>query len=464
MFQGQEVRLALRSLRKSPVFSAVVILTLALGIGATTTLFTIVNAVLLRPLPFPDAERIVSVSESVKGDDRGVATGSSYFEWRESAKSFSSIALYGSTAAVLTGAGEPAQIDGGYVSSDFFSVLGATPFLGRVFRAEEDVPGAERVVILSRKLWRSNFGSDSGVVGRSITLGGNPYTAVGVLDETKAIPRRAQYWIPRKLERPTGGMMWFVSIIGRLNPGVTVETARAELLAGLKRTETAATPTGEAATRSVVVMTWHERRFGTARPALLILLGAVGFLLLIACANVANLMLARSAARERELAVRAALGASRWRIARQLLTESLLLSAAGGAIGLLVPLWSVDALVKLSPVSVANVQDIQVSGSVLAFAALVSIATGLVFGLLPAFSSGRFDHLVALKDGGTRTTSSLRNLRLRNSLVVLEVAMALLLTTGAGLLTRSLAKAASVEPGINPDGLMTATLNPSRKR
>jgi len=462
-----DLRFALRSLRTRPLFAAVAVITVALGIGATTTLFSIVNAVLLRPLPYPDADRIVSISESQAGKDQEVVAAPDYVEWARSARSFDRLATYGTTAAALTGRGEPAWLGGATVSAGFFSVFAAQPQIGRVFRSDEAVPNGPHVVILAHDLWQQQFGADRTVLGRAISLDGVPYTVIGVMPAGFAVPRGTQYWIPEQRNlMPGRGMVWYVEVVARLRAGVSLTGAQAELSALNRRVEALA-PSATAApgaARGALVMTLHDRMFGAARPALLMLLGAVGFLLLIACANVANLLLARATARQREFAVRVALGGGRWRLARELLWESVAVSVTGGALGLLIPVWSLSYFVHLSPVSVARVEHIQVDGTVLAFTAVVSVLTGLLFGVVPAFTATRPAALDALKQGGARTTGGATQRRMRQALIVAELAIALLLLTGAGLLTRSFVRALAVDVGFDPDHLLTAHLTLARSR
>ncbi len=461
-----DLHLALRTLRKRPLFSTIAVVTLALGIGATTTLFTIVNAVLLRPLPYAGANRIVSISESQDGKDQQVVAAPDYFEWARSSRSFEQFAMYGTTGAVLTGRGEPVRLFGGQVSVGFFSVFHGRPALGRTFRPEEAAPNGPGVVMLAHDLWRQQFGGNAAVLGRTISLDGKPYMVIGVMPVSFAVPRGAQYWLPEQRDlNPRSGTVFFVQVVGRLTAGVPPANAQAELSALSQRVGMLPSPTasGERA-REAVVMTLHDRMFGSARPALLMLLGAVGFLLLIACANVANLLLARATARQKEFAVRVALGAGRWRLARELLWESVVVGGLGGALGLLIPLWSVAYFVRVSPASVARVENIHLDGTVLAFTAVVSLLTSLIFGLVPAFTATRPEALGALKAGGTRTTGTIGQRRMRQALVVAELAIALLLLTGAGLLTRSFARAVAVDVGFNPEDLLAVDVGLTRSR
>jgi len=461
---GQDLRRALRALVKNRAFASIAIVTLALGIGATSTMFTIVNAVLLRPLPFPDARRLISVSESEKGQDMGVATSQDFVEWRRSTPSFAAIALIGGGGAVLTGVKEPLQLSGSAVSADFLPVLGVLPAIGRNFRSDENVPGASRVVILSHTLWQTAFAGDSGVLGHVITLDGTPFTVIGVMPTAFAYPRGDAYWTALQLDAPVAGSTttYYFDVIGRLREGSTIDRARAELAAAVHRVE-AGRPEWQGR-HDAVAMSLHERMYGSTRPALLMLLGAVGFLLLIACANVAHLMLARTATRQHELAVRMALGARRGDLVRQLFAETVPLAALGGFLGLLIPFWSVGLFVRMDPESVARMKDIHVDGTVLAVTLLISLFTAALFGLAPAIAGARTDLLTALKNDATRSTASARSRRFRGALVVAEIATALLLVTGAGLLTRSFTNALSVDLGFRPDGLLGAQIQLSSQR
>ncbi len=447
----RDLRLAVRSLTRRPLFAAVVIATLALGIGATTTLFTIVNAVLLRPLPYPDAGRIVTISEQQDGRDQQVARVRDYYAWRH-APAFSALAMYGGTSRVARLGGSPVRVGGQSVSASFFAVFGARPAQGRAFRPDEDVDGGPDVVVLSDTLWR-RLGADPAIVGRTITLDDRPVTVVGVMGPGFAAPRTAWFWVPIRMDStPDNGSTYYVQVVGRLRDGVSRAAARSEVGAMLARMPVPAVARGAPADgpRTPVLMTLHDRLYGEMRPALLMPLGAVAFLLLIACANVANLLLVRGAARQREFAVRVALGASRRRLARQLLWESVVVSVVGGACGLLIPFWTLGFILGIGPASLTRVGHIQVNGAVLAFAAGLSILTGVAFGLIPAFVATGGDTFRGLKSGGVRVTGTAAQRRIREGLVVAELTVALVVLTGAGLLTRSFARALAVDVGFEP--------------
>ena len=458
-----EFHLALRSLRSRPLFAAVAIVTLALGIGATTTLFTIVNAVLLRPLPYPEAGRIVAISEQQEREDLSVARVRDYFAWRN-ASAFSNLAMYGGTSRVVRIGSSPVRIGGQSVSASFFPVFQVRPALGRVFRPDEDVDGGPDVVVLSDSLWR-RLGADPSIVGRTIQLDDRPATVLGVMPPGFAAPRNAMFWVPSQMDSVLPpNTTFYTQIVGRLKPGISMSAARAEVGTILAHRPPPSRARGAPPESPVtaVLMTLHDWLFGASRQPLLLLFGAVSLLLLIACVNVANLLLARGAARQREFAVRIALGASRWRLARQLLWESVTLSIAGGGLGLLIPVWSLDFFVRISPASVSRVQGIHVDPKVLAFTAAVAVATGIVFGLIPAFAATATDTAQSLKEGTARTIGSAMQRRIRHVLVVAELAIALAVLTGAGLLTRSFARAMAVDVGFQPAHALKLDLSLTR--
>lgn len=454
----RELRFALRGLRNRPLFTAVAVLTLALGIGATSTLFSIVNAVLLRPLPYPDAGRIVSISERQEGKDQLVARVPDYYAWRQ-APAFASLAMYGRTSRVIRTGGAPVRFGGMSVSASFFDVFAIRPAIGRVFRPDEDVDGGPDVVVLSDTLWRL-LGADPALVGQTLMVDDRPTTVLAVMPPGYAAPRDAFFWLPAQMDSvATAGTIYYTEVAGRLNAGASPAAARSQIGAIIARQSSAS---GEAA-RAPVLMSLHDRLFGESRPALLMLLGAVSLLLVIACANVANLFLARGAARQREFAVRVALGASRWRLARQILWESVAIGTLGGVLGLLIPLGALGFFVRISPPSVARVPHIHVDAKVLAFTAAVSVLAGLVFGLIPAYAATAPGTLQTLKEGGGHATAGALHQRIRQGLVVAELTIALAVLTGAGLLTRSLVRATSVDVGFQADHALTLDLYLTRR-
>jgi putative ABC transport system permease protein len=460
----QDLRIAVRSLAKEKAWTAVAIVTLALGSGANTALFTIVNATLLRPLPYPDSDRIVSVSEMDKGVDHGAVSVPTFNEWGRTARSFSTLAAYDNTSAVLGSADGPAVVDGARVTASYFRVFGVDPNRGRVFTAEEDRPGSPDVVVLSDQLWRRSFAADSAIVGKTVVLDGTSSVVIGVMPASFTTARRAQFWTPLRLATSgtSAGGIRFYTIVARLRPRITVAAVREELAAINRRLDLEKPENARGWTP--LVMTLHDRRFGDNRPALLLLFGAVGVLLLIACANVSSLLIARAARRQREFAVRIAIGATRGRLVRYLVCESLVLSLAGGLLGLGVALAAVRYFVSIGPAWIANVENIRVDGAVLLFTFAVAVVTGFAFGLLPARDAGRGDLAPALAGGNARATHTTRQNHLRRALVVAELATSLVLLTGAGLLTNSFARAIAVDPGFRPQRLLTATLDLPRSR
>ena len=452
----QDVRYAARRLLKSPGFAVVAVGALTLGIGANTAIFSVVNSVLLRPLPYPEPEQLVQVWESrpLQNMPRTEVAPHEFLAWAGQSQSFRQLAANDFTEYNLTGRGEPERVTGALVTASYFPLFGVSPARGRVFLAEEDEPGKNNVVVLGHDLWRSRFGSDLSVVGQSVSLDGVPCTVVGVMPRGFSLPNGAGLARPIAFgaaDRARAGSH-FLNVYGRLKEGVTVARAEGEMAAVAGRVEQ---DFGDAnAGHRVVLVPLHEQVVGGARTALLVLLGAVGLVLLIACANVANLLLARAAGRRREVAVRSALGASRWRIVRQLLAESLLLSALSGAAGLLLAVWGVDLLVSLDPTGVQRAGEVTLDWRVLGFTLGLSLLTGLLFGLAPALQASKADFNETLKEGG-RSAQGLGRSRLRGALVVSEVALTLVLLVGAGLLVKSFRQLLAVEPGFDPHGVLT---------
>ena len=456
-----DVRYGARMLVRSPGFTAVAVLALALGIGANTAIFSVVKAVLLNPLPYPDSDRLVWIRETnpASGILDEPASAPNFNDWRTQSQSFEALAAFSGAAMTLTGEGEPERLTGVATSANFFQVLGVAPALGRGFSPEEEAAGKNRVVVISHGLWQRHFGARPEAIGRTLTLNGNPHTVVGVAPPDFKNPVRGQrapeLWVPIAFNfEPTQRRSDYLSVVGRLKPGTTIEQARADLGAVAARLaqEYPATNTGW----GVKVVPLHERVVGDVRPALWVLMGVVGFLLLIACANVANLLLARSAARRQEIAVRSALGARRGRLVRQFLTESLMLSVVGGGLGLLLAAWGVELLVALSPGNIPRLDEVGLDSRVLLFTSAVSVATGVLFGLLPALQASKTDLSESLKEGGGRGSTAGRGAgRLRNSLVVSEIAITVVLLAGAGLMIRSFLSIQSVDPGFRPERILT---------
>ena len=461
----QDLRYGVRMLLKHPGFTTIAILTLALGVGANTSIFSVVNALILRPLPFPDAERLMWVEEVSKANPGSPAYGGHFLDWQQHSQTLDAIAQFEGGIRTLSGAGQPDRVDVGTISASLLPILGVQPLpLGRNFSPEEDKPGAARVAILSDGLWRQRYNSDRDIVGKTITLNDAIFTVVGVLPETFRFSPHFDVCVPLALDPQqelTGESRSFQATIARIKPGLTIEQARLELDSLLQRYELTR-PDGkwrfdDSRTRLVPL---HDHLLGDTSRPLLVLLGAVGLILLIACANVANLLLARAVTRQKELAIRTALGASRLRLVRQMLTECLLLAIGGGAAGLLLASWLTSLLGSLNSTAtigeMARVAAITIDLRVLGFTLLITLLTGLLFGLLPAIRLSRPDVNVALKEGGH--AHGLHGRRLRSVLMVSEVALAIVLLVGAGLLIRSFVKLLDVDPGYRAENLLTARL------
>jgi putative ABC transport system permease protein len=453
----RDLRYAVRLLAKSPGFTAVAVIALALGIGANSAIFSTVNAVLLRPLPYKDPDRLVEVWEHrpLQNRDRTVVSPAEFIAWREQSQSFEHISAVNYVLHNLTGTAEPEQIQSAQVSASFFPMLGVEPFRGRAFLEEEDRPDHNRVVVISYGLWQRRFGGDPDLIDQQITLDGNRFNVVGIMPRGFQFPPLVEIWEPIALPpeaRNNRGNHSF-EIFAKLRPGLSIEQAQAEMT-GIASGLEQANP--EASTgHGVRLVGLHEQIVGDSRVVLLVLLAAVAFVLMIACANVANLLLARAASRHKEMAIRTALGASRWRIVRQLLVESLLLACMGGALGLLLAWWGIDVLVALSPTGTPRLDEIRLDGTVLGFTLFISLATGVLFGLVPALESSRPNLNEVMKEGGRGSTEGARRNRVRNVLVVAEVALTLVLMVGAGLMLKSFYRLSQVEPGYNPSNLLT---------
>ena len=473
----KDIRYGLRGLLKRPGFTIVALITLALGIGANTAIFSVVNAVVLRPLPYAQPEQLLTLWETMPGSDRRAVAPGNFEDWRTQNKTFQELAATFYANFNLTSDGEPERIDGATITSNLMTMLGAKAQLGRTFLADDDDHQDRHVVLVSDGLWKRRFGSDPNVIGRAITIDEIPHTVVGVMASGFRYPSRSELWVlgrnrsavPLSLVAQFPKNDWtherdahFISVIGRIKPGVTVSQAQSDIAGITSRLELEFPKTNAGLGSNVVPL--HTQVVGDVRQILFILLGAVGFVLLIACTNVANLMLARATQRDREIAIRTAVGASRLRLIRQLLTESLLLSVAGGVAGLIVSIWAVDLFIKLSPGDIPRLAEASVDMRLLGFTLLVSLLTGVGFGLLPAFQATRTNLNSSLKEGGTKSSDGRHRRGARNALVVTEIALAQVLLVGAALLAISYVRVTKIDPGFNPENVLTAKIAPSRKK
>ena len=455
-----DLRYALRTLNASRGFAVVSILTLALGIGVTSTMFSVVNTLLLRPLPFRDAERLVALrgSRASTGGSEIPISYADFLDWRSRSKTLEDAAIVTNRDYTLSTGEEPEYVDAQGISANLFTLLGVSPMLGRSFRVDEDRPGAERVVILSHALWQRRFAKSPKVIGSAVRLDGEPYTVVGVMPPDFNFPYTSQLWTPIALDpAPTRGNRFYEGI-GRMKPGESAERVEQELdaIADALAAEYPETNAG----RSAMVRPYREWVVGDARSAVLILFGSVGLVLLIACANVANLMLARAAGREREMAVRTALGAARARIVRQLLTESVLLGIVGAAAGALIAVWALEGIkTGLLPGDLPYWWRFDVDGRVLAFTAAVAVLTGVLFGLAPALQGARANLTVTLREGGRGASGGRRQHRLRGALVISEIALSVVLLVGASLMIRSFIRLQRIDTGFDPDRVLTMRVN-----
>jgi putative ABC transport system permease protein len=459
-----DLRYGLRVLKKKPGFTAVAVLTLALGVGANTAIFTVVNAVLLRPLPYPEPERVMAVWPDRADSSFYGASQPKFIFWRNESQSFDAMAAttgFGS-GVNLSGGDEPEYATGIRVSVDFFRVLGVSPALGRAFTDAEDSPVGERVTILSDGIWRRRFGADPGIIGKSVSLGDTPYTVVGVMPAGFKHTTPIDVIVPLRTNPASreGGHNY--TVLARLGPGVTAEQAAAEMRLVFDRFKAAYSDQLWRGEEGIRVGSYQSALTQPVRQLLFILLGAVGFVVLIACANVASLQLAHAAGRRKEIAVRLALGAGAGRIVRQLLTEGVLLAMMGAVAGLLIALWGVQALALIIPDGlVPRSNEISFDWRVLAFTMATAIATGLVFALAPALQAARMDMNDALKEGTGKGIASSHRTRLRSALVVAEVALALMLLVGAGLLIRTFANLRRVAPGFDSNNVLTLQVAPN---
>jgi putative ABC transport system permease protein len=462
-----DFRYAFRQLVKAPSFTIVAVLTLALGIGACTAIFSVVNVVLLRPLDYPNPDRIVIIRETQlpKFPEFSVAPPN-YMDWEKQTKSYDYLAAYSGAALNLTGEGEPQRLTGVKATAHYFDVMGVKPVLGRMLLPEEDAQGKNHVVVLSYPFWQRVFGGARDIVGRAIQLNGEPYNVVGIAPPGFGLASKVDVWTPMAFKPEEtandarGGH--YINVVGRLKPGVTVPQARAELT--LIADQIAKQYPDPQKGWGIFLMPMQDYLVRDVKPVLYTLLGAVGCVLLIACANLANLLLARATARHREISIRAALGAGRGRLVRQLLTESVVLAICGGVAGIILARWGLDGLLALAPTSLPRISEIHLDSGVLLFSLALSVVTGIAFGIAPALLAARTDMNEALKQGTRGSTEGGIRGRLRSALVVVEVVFALVLLGGAGLLARSFIQLAHVDPGFNPENATLLRLSlPQRK-
>jgi putative ABC transport system permease protein len=463
----QDLRYGARTLTKNPGFALLAVVTLALGIGANTAIFSVIHAVLLKPLPYPDAERLtwVWLDNRREGIREDITSYPNFEDWRGQNKVFEAMAGVRDGRFNLTGVGEPEELKGASVSANFFALVGVNPARGRGFAPEEEQEGRDGVVVLSHGLWRRRFGASESIVGQKISLSGRSFDVVGVMPPGFEFPAKVELWkplAPNAQLRSSRNSFW-LPVVGRLKPGVTRASAQADMDVIAGRLEQQYPQSNQGYGVNVVPI--HEQMVGRLRPTLLVLLAAVACVLLIACANVANLLLVRASVRQKEIALRAALGASRWRVARQLLTESVLLAGLGGALGLLLAHWGLDGFLALVPEDLPRASSIGVDGRVLLFTSGLSLLTGVVFGLVPAWQASKVGLIETLKEGGRgEGAGGVGGRRLRRALVVAEIALALVLLAGAGLMIKSLWRLQQVNPGFNPDRLISMRLSLPRTK
>jgi putative ABC transport system permease protein len=464
----QDLRFGFRQLIGKPGFAAIATLSLALGIGANTAIFSLVDAVLLRPLPFQDPDRLVMVWEDAAkiGFPRNTPAPANYADWKAQNRVFEDMAAINWRSFNLTDEGEPEKVEAQAVTANFFPLLGVKPELGRVFTGEEDQPGRNNVAVISYGLWQRRFGGDPALMGKEILLDGQKHTVIGVAPAGfQFLSKEVGLWVPAAFspQELANRGSHYLTVVARMKPGVTLREAHADVAAITQRINRDH-PTWHGFELGSVVISLREQMAGDVRPALIVLLVAVGFVLLIACANIANLLLARGASRFREIAVRTALGAGRRRILRQLLTESVLLAVAGGLAGLLFAWSSFSFLKQIIPDNMALNTGVRIDARIFGFTLLLSLLTGIVFGLAPALQAAKIDLNEALKQSGGRTGIGAGHRRLRGALVIIEIALALVLLVGAGLLTRAFLRLRALDIGVNPENVLTLrTMLPRNK-
>ncbi|MBA3886960.1 MAG: ABC transporter permease [Acidobacteria bacterium] len=456
----QDIRYAIRRLLRNPGFTAIAVLTLALGIGANSAIFSVVNGVLLKPLPYHEPDRLVAIYHTSDLAQRAPMSGPNFTDVRRLSETLTDAAAISRVRVVLTGEGEPVRLESARVSASLFDLLGVRAAEGRTFTPEENEPGRTGVAILEYGFWQQRFGGDRSVVGRRILLNGVPTEVIGVMPKGFSYPSGRSIWTPLEytdavLREQRGA--WYLMAVGRAKPGVRIDQVTAEIQT-IGRQLAAEYPDSNEGV-GISAESLHETTVGDIRKAVLVLLGAVGFVLLIACANVANLLLARAAVRETEMAVRVALGAGRIRLVRQLLTESVILAAAGAGLGLLLAVWGVDVLKGLQPAGIPRLDNVGVDATVMWFTAGLAVVTGLVFGVVPAIQASGSAIAGTLKEGGRGNLSTRGGARMRGALVVAEMALAVMLLAGAGLLIRSFSNLAAVDPGFSVTDALTFELS-----
>ncbi len=460
-----DLRYAIRQLRRSPSFAVVAVLTLALGIGANTTIFSVLRGILLRPLPYAEPDRSVMIWTHLNGKDNQWVSPAEYADYQTQSSLFSSVAIFDEGAFTLAGDHDAESLRGGLVSANLFTTVGATPILGRVFSPEEDHEGGPHLVVIGEGIWRRRYGGDAGIIGKPIQIDAQPYTVIGVMPDAFRLPidfavtAPTQFWIPLQLGSTAaderGNHSYYVT--ARLRPGLGIEAGRPQFGQFIE-TMKQKYPDYYAKSFGVSLATLREEVVGRVRPALLLLLGAVGLVLLMACANIANLLLARGESRQKELAIRAAMGASRGRLIRQMLLESILLSVIGGSAGLLIAWWGISAIPAINPSSLPRVESIGLDPAVLAATFALSLITGVTFGLAPAWQMARPALQADLKESGRGVTATRRGRSFRSALIGGEVALAVVLVIGAGLLVQSYLRLAELSPGFKADNVLTMRL------
>ncbi len=464
----KDIRYGVRGLLKHPGFTAIVVITLALGIGASTAIFSVVNSVVLRPLPYRTAERIVAIQEHDPNGKRGQSTSANFYDWRQQNTVFEHLSAIKITTTNLALSDHAERIDLAQTNADFFDIFGIRPHYGRLFIPQDEQAGHEPVVVVSNALWQRRFGSDPSLVGKSITLDGRNYNVIGIAPPGFQYPDKTELWLPPLRLVPElypdqdvtqTRRMGYLTVVALLKPGVSLQQAAGEMETITARLRQQYPDSNNKRFNRVVSL--HQHLVGDTNKLLWLLLGAVTFVLLIGCANVANLLLASGASRHKEMAIRAALGASRWRVIRQLFTESTILALTGGVVGLLIAFWGLAAITKLLPTDFPRLNEIHIDLRVLGFTFVASMLTGILFGLVPALQVSRPDVQEAIRETGRGTSGSRRQSRFRQALIVLEVALSVVLLAGAGLLFRSFLRLQSVDAGFVSQQVLTARLTPS---